>query len=500
MEVLDLSESSKAEQAKHAALLRTFEETKRARTISVPTSIDEVKNLLRSMGHPVTLFGEGPYDRRERLKRVVASLQLDEEQLASLARGEGQVLSEAGLLASKTATQPTASSTGQKNEIFYTPASSTLISARKLICDNSFKNAQVRLLNAKRVRDEEGTAQGIENNNSVAALYANSKKLSLVASQFGDERPLTCVRVERGGDLCATSSLGMNVKLWDMEAFSCVSILRGHEERVTSLSWYPSHNGDPQASAPAARRILASTSADKKCLLWNCSDVTSNDSSMSSEQNEIKSLSPIKTLQGHVGVVSDCEFHPHGAHIGTASDDYSWRLWDIESGEELLLQDGHITNCSLVTFHPDGSLVLTGDAAGVALLWDIRSGQQIHAFQGHIKKITCGNFSCNGFQVVTGGLDNTVRVWDLRKKKCTYTLPAHNHVISDVRFSASGELLLTSSFDGSVRVWGSRDYRLLKSLQGHSGKVMSCDFCPSERQIVSAGFDRTIKKWSEGDF
>jgi U4/U6 small nuclear ribonucleoprotein PRP4 len=78
-EYLELNEESRIEQERHAEVLRTFETQRRARSIIVPTSIEEVKNKLRELGHPITLFGEDAADRRERLREVIAGLELDEE-------------------------------------------------------------------------------------------------------------------------------------------------------------------------------------------------------------------------------------------------------------------------------------------------------------------------------------------------------------------------------------------------------------------------------------
>ncbi len=49
-------------------------------------------------------------------------------------------------------------------------------------------------------------------------------------------------------------------------------------------------------------------------------------------------------------------FHPMGRHLGTASFDQTWRLWDIESGESLLEQEGHSRAVYAIAFQPDGSL------------------------------------------------------------------------------------------------------------------------------------------------
>lgn len=84
MEVMDLNEESKEAQLLHAENLRKYETKKRARAIIVPTSIEEVKAKLRELRQPVTLFGEGPADRRERLREVIASMDLTEEELKKI--------------------------------------------------------------------------------------------------------------------------------------------------------------------------------------------------------------------------------------------------------------------------------------------------------------------------------------------------------------------------------------------------------------------------------
>jgi hypothetical protein len=84
VEVMELSNDSKEAQIKHAELLRKYESEKRARTIVVPTAIEDVKAKLRELGRPVTLFGEAHADRRERLREVIASLELGEEEISKI--------------------------------------------------------------------------------------------------------------------------------------------------------------------------------------------------------------------------------------------------------------------------------------------------------------------------------------------------------------------------------------------------------------------------------
>ena len=55
-----------------------------------------------------------------------------------------------------------------------------------------------------------------------------------------------------------------------------------------------------------------------------------------------------------------------GRHVGTASFDETWRLWDVETSSCLLEQEGHSRPVYTVAFHPDGSLAASGglDAIG----------------------------------------------------------------------------------------------------------------------------------------
>jgi len=64
-------------------------------------------------------------------------------------------------------------------------------------------------------------------------------------------------------------------------------------------------------------------------------------------------------LVGHKLRVSRAVYHPSGRYVGSASYDTSWRLWDVETQKELVLQEGHAKEVYGIAFHPDGSLAAT---------------------------------------------------------------------------------------------------------------------------------------------
>lgn len=80
------------------------------------------------------------------------------------------------------------------------------------------------------------------------------------------------------------------------------------------------------------------------------------------------------------------EYHPMGKHIASSSHDHTWRLWDLETQKQLLLQEGHSAPVYPLSFHQDGSLLASGDLHGTGHLWDLRTGKSILSFQGHQSK------------------------------------------------------------------------------------------------------------------
>lgn len=462
----ELSATSRAEQLRHAALLDRVEAEKRARRIVVPTSDEEVRLALRKLGHPVRLFGESAADVRERLREILARIEIagDEKELV------------ASLLASGGSQEARARPKEEPEGEVYSAASAALVEARRRVASWSFERAKERLDRQRRrlESDEENEAREL----GAARLYAALRTLSLSQSQYADERPVSRVRSSPDANVVATGAWSGRCALWD--ASSCekiASLESGSDDRVTGLAWRPT--GD----------AVAVGSADAKCYVWTRLQ---------------DSASANLVLEGHSDRLGNVAFHPAGHLVATAAFDHTWRLWDLATGQQLLLQDGHSKECYALAFHPDGALGFTGDFAGVGHLWDLRSGKQIHSCLGHSKKILAADFATDGYLLATAGDDHTVRLWDLRRKLCLYILPAHSNLIADCRFDPhSGEAIATACFDGSVAAWSTRDFSNLLDFKAHDGKAMSLDFAPSAYArhhrtpgLVTAGFDRTFKLWA----
>ena len=77
-ELVPMTEETMKAKQKHDEMLRKFHIEMRARTIAAPTNDKDVKQQLRQFQQPVCLFGEGPAERRDRLKNILAKLEVEQ--------------------------------------------------------------------------------------------------------------------------------------------------------------------------------------------------------------------------------------------------------------------------------------------------------------------------------------------------------------------------------------------------------------------------------------
>ena len=527
VEVVELTSASQRGREQHQQAMLDMEAKNRAFSIDVPTLPNDVRKALREMGQPVRLFGENLANVRDRLRMAMAKKLVMEE------RGIGQEGSGQG-----DQTKGPAPIEDEEEEITkYSRAPVELIRAREFFSVYSLERARDRL-NQERIyraqwrrkrarlaslnqpkddqKDFKNTGGGNYDCIDVTRidvdclkLYKTIKRMGAEGSQYGDHRPLSCIATSsygiQGNPIVATGSWSGAIKLWDPSLNHISEVTLAHEDRIMGIALHPC-SGEHNASDI----LMATSSIDLTGKLWKIrladqSEKNDKNADEGTDRGSSYKIQEVAHLKGHASRLCKIAFHPKGDHVVTTSFDHTWRMWDVETGDELLLQDGHSKEVYGVGFHPDGSLCSTTDFGGVVHLWDLRTGKSLHHFLGHAKRVLCSEFSPNGFQLATAGDDGTLKIWDLRKRRQFASLPAHSKLVTQLRFEqlaphpgdtcgvGGGEYLVSSSFDSTAKVWSARDWKMLATLRGHEGKVMGAGILRDS--IVTCGFDKTLKLW-----
>jgi transcription initiation factor TFIID subunit 5 len=244
--------------------------------------------------------------------------------------------------------------------------------------------------------------------------------------------------------LLLSSSSDKTIRLWSLEAWTCLVVYKGHEGPVWNVRWGPFGH------------YFATCGWDKTVRVWG--------------QDHISYL---RMMVGHDSNVNQIAWHPNGAYIFSASDqaDKTVRMWAFTTGECVRVFSGHTDFVSAIECSPNGKILASADGGGSIILWDLAKGTQIKRCRGHGKGgIWSLSFSVESSVLVSGGADGTVRVWDIE-------------VPSDPYKNGDGEVIGASGQADATRVNGTTSANQAGAATGVGGKKKGKDTMITPDQI-----------------
>lgn len=471
---------------KASAILSQFDRKRKAAAIVVPTDDGRVRARLRELGEPITLFGEGAPERRDRLRELL----YERTEAAAAEGGDEDVRMQDG--------GPVKQQQEEQDEEFYTEGSEELLKARQAIARYSLPRAAHRT----QLQKQEATISLRTHVKHRKAIKSRLATFSLHASQIAGDRPVSLSRFSPSGELVAAGNWAGGIRLLNVPNMDETLVYRGHSDRIGGLSWYPGST-IPSSTVSESSVNLASGGGDGTVKLWSLS-----------------STEALATLEGHSGRVCRTEFHPSGAYVASASFDTTWRLWDVATTAELLLQEGHSREVFALSFSPDGSLLASGGLDSIGRVWDLRTGRTVMILDGHIREIYALDWSIDGHRILSGSGDGFAKCWDVRMVREISSIGAHKGGVTDLRWfkgldgpslinggnlqrdekgdvvpKSAGSFFVSAGFDKNVNVFSADDWALCASLRAHEGNVLGADVSHDAKWIASCGHDRTVKLW-----
>jgi WD40 repeat protein len=212
------------------------------------------------------------------------------------------------------------------------------------------------------------------------------------------------------------------------------------------------------------------------------------------------SAEPIRRLRGHDGSVSGLSFGAGGrrlvsAGIGFFSGRSEIRLWDTESGEEVLNFPGVYT----VAFSPDGRRLAAPWAPTLlspfeVRIWEAPPDELFTARADGAMAYTVA-VRPGGGALASGHSDGKVRLWDAVTGQPSVVMTGHSGDVQGVAFSPDGSRIATAGADKTVRLWDAESHNELWKGQGHEKGVFDVCFGPDGRLLASSGYDRNVRLW-----
>jgi WD40 repeat protein len=206
----------------------------------------------------------------------------------------------------------------------------------------------------------------------------------------------------------------------------------------------------------------------------------------------------IGQLAGHSDmVITGLAFSEDNKSLISAGEDMTIRVWNIARAKEIYRISG-AGNRGLV-LSPDGK-VLAAIAGCTIRMWEVDTGKELLAFDGHRDKVQTIAMSPDGKTLASVGIsDKTVHLWDTASSKEIRRCTGHEDWVVSLTFSPNGKILASGggTRDPTICLWEVTTGTILRQLPANSGGFapVSMAFSPDGKLLASAGRGFAIHLW-----
>jgi len=221
----------------------------------------------------------------------------------------------------------------------------------------------------------------------------------------------------------------------------------------------------------------------------------------------------VGTFQGHKGAVWSARLNASASRAATASGDFTARLWDALTGDELY-EWAHPRIVKTANFSQDSITLYTGGQDKIIRMFDLNrfDAAPIEMKGGHGATISHTVVLPDPAMILASGDEKGVRLWDTRTKTVVKTLST-NAPITSMELSMDGSVVSAAS-GKDVFFWDSKTLNLIHTynlplrldvmcvahhprtrgfLAGSSSELYAYDFATGKELAVYKGHHGLVK-------
>ena len=200
-------------------------------------------------------------------------------------------------------------------------------------------------------------------------------------------------------------------------------------------------------------------------------------------------------LKGHTDAIWADAFSPDGKSLATASDDKTIRLWQVDTGKNILTLRGHVDALRRVQYSADGKTLISVSAGHMIKLWDFAMGTDLATCELPADFRHSIAIAPDGKTAASTNEHGTIKLWDIASGKNTASIETDGTCVEYLAFNPNGRILASHGRNGANKLWDPSSGDGIGNLDSDFGIFVRLSFDHDGKNLLSWNHEQEIQVW-----